>query len=584
MQLDKIQKVLEWGISFGATLSSGLRFEFDEFEGIRCICTEDVDNPEVRIPRDLVIHKGLIKSIFPRLEFEECDSNTWMKFMVAKLKFDSDESTVGWRQKFGPYLECLPAVVDSPLIWNPREVSLLQGTNLGNSLRAKLLIIFKEWHDIVDKNDIFDNTMIAAELALYSVFQSTSYADIYDAVLVDTIKQTPKVWYSFSAFLWSHLIFLSRAFPEYVLNSECDRNSVILLPIIDLLNHNYNSKVEWFSSDGGFGYRRLGAVDKGQQLYNNYGGKGNEELLSGYGFLLNDNLFSSVALKIKLPADQIGNILKEGIKLPTMDDYTTYAFEKKQSDYNPTVEHPELAFRDGVTYLLNKTNESPLNDMLSLFSYLNKSDNERWDELTPLFKGLHSLRLALEHKLQAVNNKPVEIESESHEINSTRKNHATVYRAEQVSILKYALTQLKEREKKWMSENKSRLLTMKKIVKYDPSFIDEELPLFFGNRDVIFPGSRQFLGLWILIKRQNNSFPTKYKWVQESYSDYKAMQTPSAFDEEADLFYTDLIVQNQAPDKITIEEARNVYQFLSLNAFTRTASTDQETILVKRRS
>lgn len=591
MQAEKIEKLLAWGNSFGAELSSGLQFEFDESEGIRCICTENVDCPAVRIPQDLIIHRGLITSAFPGLKIEQEDSNTWLKFLLAKLMYDThDASSQGLREKFLPYLECLPAVVDSPLIWNPRELELLQGTNLGSSLRAKLRAIFREWYGIINKNEIFPKDAISDDLKLYREFEDVDNETIYDTLLADTINRSPKAWYSFSAFLWSHLIFVSRAFPEYVIDCECESTSVILLPIIDLLNHDFSSKVEWSSAGGGFIFRCLSSVSEGHQLYNNYGGKGNEELLSGYGFLLKENPFSSVALKIKLPLDQIAKILEEGINLPTMDDYTTYAFEKKEADvFDATADHPELAFTNGITYLISKMNDTALNDMLNLFAYMSKSEDQKWDELVSLFKGLQSLRVALKHKLQDVSGEPeTSITTTNFEINSSRKHYAAVYRADQVSILKHALARLKSIEKKWMTENKNSLLTMKKILKYDPSFIDEELPLFFGSKsceEIVFPGTLQFLALWVLVKLQKNSFTAKYQWVQNSFQNYESTHPesePPTVDEDAELFYADLIAQNQAQEKVSLRDARTAFHFLSLNTFTRMASTDQETILVKR--
>lgn len=591
MKSDEIRQLLKWARNYGAEISAGLHFEFDELEGIRCICTEDVQGAEVRIPKSLIIHRGLIELVFPGVLYENDNSNTWLKLSLAKLMFDSDDSrTAELSEKFRPYLNCLPAVVDSPLVWNPRELVLLQGTNLGSSLQAKLHVIYKEWYDIVNSHDKFDKSAIASELAIYENFGDFTSDQLYDNLIIDTIRRSPKIWYSFSAFLWSHLIFLSRAFPEYVLNENSERSSVILLPVIDLLNHDFKSKVEWFPVSGGFGYKRLGTVSKGQQLYNNYGGKGNEELLSGYGFLLEENPFTSAALKIKVPLDQIPDILTNGINLPTMDDYTTYAFEKKESvNEASTADRPELAFKDGVTYLLNKSNDSPLMDMLSLFAYLSKVGDEIWNDSIPLFKGLHNLRLALDQKLNVANQRATENETLARfPVKSYRKECAKIYREEQVSILKQALAQLKSLEKKWMSENKGNLLTMKKILKHDPSFVDQELPSLFDKIDcgeIVFPDTLQFLALWMLVKLQRNSFTGKHSWVQENYKAYLSKHftnTNNVPDEEADQFYSDMIVLNQAQDKVSPEDARRVFGFLSTNTFTRSSSKDRETILVKK--
>ncbi|QLL33629.1 hypothetical protein HG536_0E05400 [Torulaspora globosa] len=593
MQFEKIQRLLDWGGRFGVEIPSGVRFEFDEIEGIRCICTERIESPMLSIPSDLIIRKELLSLALPNITYKDADSNTYLKFLLAKLMYDCrDEQINELRGKFKPYLDCLPAVVESPLIWNPREQALLEGTNLGSSLRDKLHAIWREWYTAIQNCDIFDKTAIQKDLELYENYHGTSMEIIYESILKETVHRTPAVWYSFSAFLWSHLIFLSRAFPEYVLNSKCQKHHVMLLPIVDLLNHDYKCKVEWLGSAFKFSYKYLGSAEKGTQLYNNYGRKGNEELLSGYGFVLMDNPCSSVALRIKLTFDSISEILtsEPSIRLLTLEDYTTFAFDRRPGgNENPEGKNAEHIYREGVTYLICKNNEGSLQNMLSLFAYLNKVDQEDWKELASQFRGLQSLRLALDQKLRQIDVKCVETEPNlQYPIDHQRKQNAVTYKKEQISILKWALSLLKSKEKQWLSENKTALLTAKKVMKYDPRFLDEELPAMLGRSvdDYLASlSSHQFLALWISMKLFNRSFVAKYSWVEENYKNFisgKPNLAQICSDPEADSFHSALLEKSGARFSISVEDIRSVFQFLAGRTFTRLASRDQETILVRR--
>lgn len=51
----------------------------------------------------------------------------------------------------------------------------------------------------------------------------------------------------------------------------------ILYPVLDVFNHEFAAKVGWLFDDGTFSLSVRGKVPSGQQIYNNYAPKGNEE-------------------------------------------------------------------------------------------------------------------------------------------------------------------------------------------------------------------------------------------------------------------------------------------------------------------
>ena len=46
--------------------------------------------------------------------------------------------------------------------------------------------------------------------------------------------------------------FKSRSFPAYLIDKNNKQDSAMLLPVVDLLNHNSKSKVHWDVSDNYF--------------------------------------------------------------------------------------------------------------------------------------------------------------------------------------------------------------------------------------------------------------------------------------------------------------------------------------------
>jgi hypothetical protein len=77
-----------------------------------------------------------------------------------------------------------------------------------------------------------------------------------------------------------------------------------LFPVVDILNHSVSAKVEWdFKPHESFSLRCLesDSFTPGQELFNNYAPKQNDELLLGYGFCLENNPIEQFALKLAFP-------------------------------------------------------------------------------------------------------------------------------------------------------------------------------------------------------------------------------------------------------------------------------------------
>ena len=103
--------------------------------------------------------------------------------------------------------------------------------------------------------------------------------------------------------LWAATIFTSRAFiSTHILPTR--ETIPLLFPVVDILNHSVTARVEWdFQPHQSFALKCLDGdtFTAGQELFNNYAPKQNDELLLGYGFCLEDNPIEQFALKLAFP-------------------------------------------------------------------------------------------------------------------------------------------------------------------------------------------------------------------------------------------------------------------------------------------
>ena len=75
--------------------------------------------------------------------------------------------------------------------------------------------------------------------------------------------------------LWAYSAISSRAFPRSS-GTNGDRNELCLWTILDLMNHDHNSKIEWNITKEGVYFIAQEKTVAGCTLWNNYGPKGNE--------------------------------------------------------------------------------------------------------------------------------------------------------------------------------------------------------------------------------------------------------------------------------------------------------------------
>ncbi|KAJ3242833.1 hypothetical protein HDU78_001092 [Chytriomyces hyalinus] len=187
-----------------------------------------------------------------------------------------------------PYLESLPSDFNLPISWPLLELNaLLSGTNLHFIVQERQTML-REWTDLANR------------------------------ALAPT-------QFTMDQILWAYSAISSRSFPRHVSRSQFDLTNELqvlgsglevselcLYPILDMMNHKYGQEIVWESSKE-TGIRFLAASDirENDELWNNYGSKGNELLLANYGFVLPANASDHAQITLNIhERDPLYNVRK----------------------------------------------------------------------------------------------------------------------------------------------------------------------------------------------------------------------------------------------------------------------------------
>jgi hypothetical protein len=130
-------------------------------------------------------------------------------------------------------------------------------------------------------------------------------------------------------FLWAATIFTSRSFTSNIMTASQAEPFALLYPVLDSFNHRFGAKVVWNIEKGDFALGLTESVKKGDEVYNNYAPKGNQEckhnvieqnrvlhantwitVLMGYGFCIPSNPCDEVAIRLGRPPPAVHTTLR----------------------------------------------------------------------------------------------------------------------------------------------------------------------------------------------------------------------------------------------------------------------------------
>ncbi|KAF2116071.1 hypothetical protein BDV96DRAFT_645419 [Lophiotrema nucula] len=331
----KLKRLLEWFTdpTNAGWVNPDVHFTFDESHGYHARAGKDFNPPfdVAKCPLALTIsylniadHPGvpqvesILKSLIGRVP------NHVLNYLVL-----IEQRLLGDGSRWAPYIKCLPSegMLTTPLWYSEDDLACIMSTNLPKAASERLAKLTGEWEQAQE------------------VMTHLKWAE-------------PREKFSMTQFKWASTIFSSRAFVSTHLIQSLP-TFPILFPVVDILNHSTTSKVLWnFIPSEDFSLRVQECVEAGEQIYNNYAPKQNDELLMGYGFCIQNN-----------PVEQLN------FRMPKLD----ISWDIDEEWY-----HSELIpFNMGANSRVMKT------DLLNNLHFVRTKGNlfGRYANLIPFFKG-----------------------------------------------------------------------------------------------------------------------------------------------------------------------------------------------------
>lgn len=334
---ENLATFLQWAKDNGAVTHPGIDFKHDENSGTSAIWTSsDVfDSTEdlIEVPSELTINPTLAEAFFGKDMVPSGNRNGLTQLLLAKLRFDTNDTVTSGKnlsEFFKPYLNILPSGKESgcPHFWDGDEIALLQKTDVPARLLRETREAMTLWHTTISalpeslRPETYNEDITFYKTGIES--KELVFASYYN---------NPIGWTSFPAFLWAHVMFTSRGFPYFLGDHKArDLNEAMLLPVFDLLNHNAKTEVKWGVKDEDaavkiFTFKTEQKLRKGDEIWNSYGPKTNEELLLGYGFVVDGNEAEKAMLVLQLPESEVIRANNDGLNLPSGPIYHTLTRE-----------------------------------------------------------------------------------------------------------------------------------------------------------------------------------------------------------------------------------------------------------------
>ncbi|AGO12709.1 AaceriADR237Cp [[Ashbya] aceris (nom. inval.)] len=470
----QVQECLKWATTNGSVINDSLEFTTTA-SGIAALAKSKINGstqPLISVPKKLLITREMATESLGDLGSKNLGPNALTQLFLAKLMFATDVSSKDRELQdfFRPYLRVLPTHKDihTPYFWTHSELLLLRGMDIYLKAKKNLRRLVNEWHELVTAGELRKDTKF------YDLFNSSENFDSGEYIRSQLADPATVDWTDFPAYLWASSIFSSRAFPTLLLGTSTDLNEAFLNPIIDLLNHSPGKNVTWAYDEeaAAVTFSTAETVEPGEELYNNYGDKSNDELLLNYGFVLPNNEHDKSTLCLRIPSESISQAARVGVNLDA-----AYVFD------------------DMISYELPVSGElAP--SIINLFSSLNMLKSEEFLTVRSTLEGLDQLSSILQQKIEALKSPTATLSNGS---NHNAAKLSKLYKASQKKIFQAAFDSIPRQQKELLKVQKP--LSFKTIMKNDRLFANSILLALgvTGYDDMLKKGmERQVILLWLV--------------------------------------------------------------------------------------
>lgn len=475
--MEKLQACIKWAQSNGAFVDERLEFRYAASSGFSAHVKSSVatNQPLIQIPENLLITNDNARKAFEvgTDAVEKDHPNALLQLYVAKLKFQDGAGSF-----FQPYIDLLPLQLEQPYFWDSGDLELLKGTDIHLVMRQYLPKLLQEWLSTLQKLGI-------------AASEDSTDLNIPNKDLLEYLETYRKEnhaisWNSFAAYVWAAGIFASRAFPKIALNDRCiSINEAFLYPIVDLLNHKNDTKVKWTFQDGQMCFVTEESLKSGDELFNNYGDKSNEDLLLNYGFVQDNNQYEDARLTLRLEEHLLTGAIQIGVALRN-----------------------ERVANNCVQFKLTKKFILPEN-LVQLFAYLHKLKSEDVINLRNTLEGTDGLQSILMQKVEFFRNRT------KVDVSNKRRQMLRKYCDSQRKMFQASLESLQKRQKDIVKSNSSLMTSFKSIYKRDKKFANSLLLVFGVTKfdDLISKEcTRDALLLWMVRIANKDAYPSKLEF------------------------------------------------------------------------
>ncbi|KAK4987279.1 hypothetical protein LTR50_004705 [Elasticomyces elasticus] len=298
----------EWFKANGGYLHPAVHLAEDESHGVHLRASEAVESGTHLITVPHSISLSYLNALVDEREVLCDERETIWKTLSQKLP----PEVVGWfylahqyvhkqRSFWKPYLDTLPAPetgIGTPFSFDDGDLRWLHGTDLYHSFERRKEVWEGHWKVGID---VIGKAGMATEQFTWDLFVWA--ATIYTSRSFTSRSIRPvdsKYWAAYRSTRFKSFPGPQRQTVLLELPKDTE-DFPVLFPLIDAGNHNPKAEVEWSFDPGRFDMKVLYNIEPDQQIWKNYGPKGNDELLMGYGFCIEGNEDDSILLAPKPP-------------------------------------------------------------------------------------------------------------------------------------------------------------------------------------------------------------------------------------------------------------------------------------------
>ncbi|CAI6320889.1 unnamed protein product [Periconia digitata] len=420
-----IERLVPWFRENNGWLNPDVEIIHDESHGFHVCAVRPLSSPAiVKCPLTLTIsHLNLDHSqtIVPHIDsqLQLCLGEVPNEVLTYLLLIEQRCLAKQQRSAWQPYFDCLPASneMTTTLWFDDDDLNHLQGTDLYTATKEKKRQLEAEYHSAM---------AILARLN----------------VTLDPSNPT------FEDYLWAFTIMSSRSFVStYMLPNF--NTFPILFPVLDILNHSTDAKINWAFDDKCFtlALENPASVLPKSQIFNNYAPKQNGELLMGYGFCIPENPIEQFAIKMRLPPDMVEAAKDTGLYNPNQ---VPFGLPQSAVDSDQSVEqhflrpraHPFGHYENNVPWLRGIPPWIMHSTFVATVMQLGHTP-ENTDSRKPT--GMLVLHVLL-HLYEAIRVKSLLFPDSAHKSNETYANvkqqQASIYRNGQAKVIHSILAEL----------------------------------------------------------------------------------------------------------------------------------------------